>query len=342
MKCCEKKWSIIRCAVDCESIAMLAASTAEDVMSVLYYYARKGFYRHMSSAAATYASKLPSLHICPFFQAVGTLLEGAAVTDAIRALNALGGRRELALAVAHALLHAHSQSARSDADATSKLTKTIESEVGRAASQSFVTAGYFLLMAGDYNQARIYADKAMSSGGAAPAAAAAAEDDDFGFASSPTAPAAPSGGDSSNFPATAAVLRAWIDVQCGRESYVARFFQCISVTFLQLCAQSKRMARQSRCSTQRRLQHSRSRSLPRCILPIPLQTRRRLFHPRRPAHHSRVVHRHPYRARRPPLIQLRRGSCSHSTPLNLPVYCPGPHLPRWRPPRCLRLAHERP
>ncbi len=216
--------------LDSETIAMLVASTAEDVMSVLYYYARKGFYRHMSSAAATYATKLPALHICPFFQAVGTLLEGAAVTDAIRALNALAGRRELALAVAHALLHAHSLSARSDADATAKLTKTIESEVGRAASQSFVTAGYFLLMAGDYNQARIYADKAMSSGGSAPAAAAA-DDDDFGFASSPTAAAPSSGGDPSTLSATAAVLRAWIDVQCGRESYVALFPQCIFVTF---------------------------------------------------------------------------------------------------------------
>ena len=97
-------------------------------MSVFHFYARKGLYRHLSSAAATYLSKLPSLHVCAFFQAVGTLLEGAAITDAIRALNALGGRRELALATAHALHYAHSQSLRSDTDATATLARTIESE----------------------------------------------------------------------------------------------------------------------------------------------------------------------------------------------------------------------
>jgi hypothetical protein len=203
---------------------MLSASTAEDVMSVLYYYSRKGFFRHMSSAAATYAAKLPALHICPFFQAVGTLLEGSAVTDAIRALNALTGRRDLALAVAHALLHAHAQSTRSDADATAKLTKTIESEVGRATPQSFITAGYFLLMTGDYNQARVYADKALSAGPAASSSgAAAADEDDFGFSETPAPSASvPAGGDASAFSAAAAVLRAWIDVQCGRESFARK------------------------------------------------------------------------------------------------------------------------
>ena len=191
-------------------------------MSVLHFYARKGLYRHMSSAAATYASKLPSLHICAFFQAVGTLLEGGAVTDAIRALNALGGRRELALATAHALLYAHSQSLRSDTDATGKLAKTIESEVSRAAPHSFVTAGYFLLMAGDHNQARIYADKAMAASSTASPSATAGDDDDFGFAEAPAPALASSGADPSSFPAAAAVLRAWVDVQCGRESYARK------------------------------------------------------------------------------------------------------------------------
>jgi len=200
---------------------MQGASTAEDVMSVFHFYARKGLYRHLSSAAATYLSKLPSLHVCAFFQAVGTLLEGAAITDAIRALNALGGRRELALATAHALHYAHSQSLRSDTDATATLARTIESESSRAAPQALVTAGYFLLMAGEHNQARIYADKAMAAG-AASSTAAAADDDDFGFADAPAPAATASGGDAATFPASAAVLRAWIDVQCGRESYARK------------------------------------------------------------------------------------------------------------------------
>ncbi len=153
---------------------------------------------------------------------MGILLEGAAVTDAIRALNALASRRELSLAVAHALLHAHSQSARSDTDATAKLTKTIESEIAHASPQSFVTAGYFLLMASDYNQARIYSDKAMSSNAGAALSAATAPEDDFGFADAPAPAPAASAGDSSSYPASAAVLRAWVDVQCGRESFARK------------------------------------------------------------------------------------------------------------------------
>jgi tetratricopeptide repeat protein 21B len=207
--------------IDLANNAMQGASTAEDVLAVFHYYARKGFYRHMATAAATYLSKLPSLHVCSFFQAVGSLMEGGAVTDAIRSLSALQGRQELALATAHALLHAHSQSLRSDADATTKLSKTIESEASRATPQSFVTAGYFLLIAGDFNQARIYADKAMASGSASQSASAAADDDDFGFSSAP-APAPASSSDAAPFPASAAVLRAWVDVQCGRESYARK------------------------------------------------------------------------------------------------------------------------
>ena len=191
-------------------------------MSVFHFFARKSLYRHMSSAAAVYLSKLPSMHICAFFQAVGTLLEGGAITDAIRALNALGGRRELALATAHALHYAHSQSLRSDTDATATLARTIESEASRAAPQALVTAGYFLLMAGEHNQARSYADKAMATGAAASSTTAAADDDDFGFADSPAPAPAASSGDAASFPASAAVLRAWIDVQCGRESYARK------------------------------------------------------------------------------------------------------------------------
>ena len=111
---------------------------ASEIGSMISYYARTGYYRHLQTICTDELKKRggdPTLH---FWRALGMLQEGS-INEAIREYEAVGsipGGVQLALPVKLALLYAHRASRVVDREDVERLEQEIELVEPRATEQA--------------------------------------------------------------------------------------------------------------------------------------------------------------------------------------------------------------
>ena len=128
-----------------------------EVLALVNYYGRTGYYRHMQTVCNEVLKKRAGGSADPtvsFWSAVGLLMDGS-VNEAIRELDGLGRRGDLALPVKLTLLHAHQQCKVVDSEEVARLDAEIRSSDDENASdRSRLQAALVLWHLGDDHSAR--------------------------------------------------------------------------------------------------------------------------------------------------------------------------------------------
>ena len=129
-----------------------------EVLALVNYYARSGFYRHVQTVCNEVLKKRggsdPTL---TFWRALGTLKEGG-VNDAIRELEGVAARgdMQLALPVKLALLHANLASRVVDHEEVSHLESEVAAEASSAPDRARLHAALLLWHLGERSEARVH------------------------------------------------------------------------------------------------------------------------------------------------------------------------------------------
>lgn len=146
---------------------------SSEVLALVNYYARTGYYRQVQTVCNEALKKRggndPTL---VFWRALGILKEGS-VNEAIREYEALASRNDaqLALPVKLALLHAHQLSKVVDSEEVARLHDEVEREDANAPDKARMSAALLLWHLGERNGARRQASWLINSGQPAPALA---------------------------------------------------------------------------------------------------------------------------------------------------------------------------
>lgn len=164
------------------------AAEDETTMALLNFYCQEKLYHHMQASAVDAIRKYGSDPVLVFFKAYGLILEGSA-SEAIRELEAIRDNDTIHLCATMALIYAHKKSKSQDREAMQELDTKLKEERKSANDKALFFAGLFLWHTGRHDKAREYVDRSMKM---------------------------------SQGSVESLVLRAWIDMTCGREAYVKK------------------------------------------------------------------------------------------------------------------------
>ncbi|XP_038607045.1 tetratricopeptide repeat protein 21B [Tachyglossus aculeatus] len=154
----------------------------------MYYYCQERYFHHVQTVANEGLKRHGSDPVFMFYHAFGVLMEGG-IQEAIRELEDIKNKQDISLCSLIALLYAHKRSADPDRDAILDLDVKMK-EIRRAAGQkALYYAGLLLWHLGRHDKAREYVDRMIKI---------------------------------SNGCREGLVLRAWLDLTCGKEAYAKK------------------------------------------------------------------------------------------------------------------------
>ncbi|XP_074856704.1 tetratricopeptide repeat protein 21B isoform X2 [Carettochelys insculpta] len=156
--------------------------------ALLSYYCQEGYFRHVQLAASEGLKKFGDDPVFLFYRAYGMMLEGH-VQEAIRELESIKNKQEVSLCTMMALIYAHKKSSNPDRDAILDLDAKMKEHRKTASQQALYFAGLFLWHLGRQDKAREYVDRMIKV---------------------------------SNGSKEGLILKAWIDLTCGKEAYIKK------------------------------------------------------------------------------------------------------------------------
>ena len=127
-----------------------------EVLALVNYYARSGYYRHMQTICDEMLKKRTGGSVDPtisFWRCVGMMLEGS-VNEAIRELDGLSRRGDMALPVKVTLLYAHQRSKVVDTEEVARLEADLPREDDNATDRARLHTALVLWHLGEIHQAR--------------------------------------------------------------------------------------------------------------------------------------------------------------------------------------------
>jgi tetratricopeptide repeat protein 21B len=128
-----------------------------EVLALVNYYARAGYYRHLQTVCNEVLKKRGSTDpTLVFWRALGMLKEGA-VNDAIRDWEGIKSRGDLQLALPAklALVHAHQMSKVVDGEEVHRLQNEVSVDEQNAPDRARLTAALLLWHLGELDEAKI-------------------------------------------------------------------------------------------------------------------------------------------------------------------------------------------
>ncbi|XP_062519917.1 tetratricopeptide repeat protein 21B-like isoform X2 [Corticium candelabrum] len=152
------------------------------------YYMREGFYQQVQITVLECLTKYGTDPVLVFWKAVAMIMEDR-IAEAMRELQTIRDKRDVILCTSMALVYAHKQCATVDNEAVQELESKLKLERKTCGEKALYMAGQFLWLTGRHDKAREYIDRMLKM----------------------------SPGD-----AEGATLRAWVDLTCGRDSYVKK------------------------------------------------------------------------------------------------------------------------
>jgi len=135
-----------------------------EVIALVNYYARQGYYRHVQTVVNEVLKKRGGTdNTLVFWRALGMLKEGS-LQEAIREYESVAARgdMQLALPVKLALLHAHEQSKFVDHDEVARLRNELSAEEANAPDRARLQAALLLWHLGDHEQAKYHVNQLIS------------------------------------------------------------------------------------------------------------------------------------------------------------------------------------
>ncbi|XP_019378278.1 PREDICTED: tetratricopeptide repeat protein 21B [Gavialis gangeticus] len=156
--------------------------------AAISYYCREGLFRHAQAAADDGLRKAAGDPVLLFYRAYGLLMAGQ-IQEAIREFEHIKNKQEVSLCTMMALIYAHKKSSNPDRDAILELDAKMKEYRKTAGQQALYFAGLFLWHLGRQDKAREYVDRMIKV----------------------------SNGDKEGL-----ILKAWLDVTCGKEAYIKK------------------------------------------------------------------------------------------------------------------------
>ena len=140
-----------------------AGSMSGEVLALVNYYARAGYYRHLQTVCNEVLKKRGSTDpTLVFWRALGMLKEGA-VNDAIRDYEGIKSRGDLQLALPSklALVHAHQMSKVVDGEEVHRLQGEVAMDEQSAPDRARLTAALLLWHLGELDEAKMHATRLL-------------------------------------------------------------------------------------------------------------------------------------------------------------------------------------
>ena len=134
-----------------------------EVLALVNYYARAGYYRHLQTVCNEVLKKRGSTDpTLVFWRALGMLKEGA-VNDAIRDYEGIKSRGDLQLALPSklALVHAHQMSKVVDGEEVHRLQGEVAMDEQNAPDRARLTAALLLWHLGELDEAKMHATRLL-------------------------------------------------------------------------------------------------------------------------------------------------------------------------------------
>uniref|UniRef100_A0A6U5AVN5 Uncharacterized protein n=1 Tax=Hemiselmis andersenii TaxID=464988 RepID=A0A6U5AVN5_HEMAN len=141
-------------------MSALLAPDAVALNSLIHFYARKGFYQHVHTAASQALTKRMNDPVLLFWRAFAILKQGR-TSDAIRELEALRGKQGVQLPVLMCLKMAHTSGKHIDREEVASLEKGIFDEENAKRDSSLFLAATLCMLAGDNKKGRDYIGKVL-------------------------------------------------------------------------------------------------------------------------------------------------------------------------------------
>lgn len=164
------------------------ASTDQVALARVSYYMREGYYRQVQMSVLECLKKYGSDPVLVFWKAVAMIMEDR-LAEGMRELQTVRDKRDVVLCCSMALSHAHKQCGTVDREAVQELEMKVKHERQNCGEQALYFAGQFLWHIGRHDKAREYVDRMLKM-----------------------SPGNPEG----------LALRGWIDLTCGRDSYIKK------------------------------------------------------------------------------------------------------------------------
>ncbi|XP_013391055.1 tetratricopeptide repeat protein 21B [Lingula anatina] len=164
------------------------AETDSVTLAKINYYCREKLYRHMQNAALEGMKKYGNDPVLKFFHAYSMLLEDR-VQEGMRELEILKDKRDLNLCTYMALMFGHKRCKTVDREAMQELDTKLKTERKQAGEMGLYFAGLFLFHSEKYDKAREYIDRMLKINANSK---------------------------------EGLILKGWIDLLCGRDSYVKK------------------------------------------------------------------------------------------------------------------------
>uniref|UniRef100_A0A7S0YZT4 Tetratricopeptide repeat protein 21B n=1 Tax=Hemiselmis tepida TaxID=464990 RepID=A0A7S0YZT4_9CRYP len=141
-------------------MSALMAPDAVSLNSLIHFYARKGFYQHVHTAASQALTKRMNDPVLLFWRAFAILKQGR-TSDAIRELEALRGKQGVQLPVLMCLKIAHTSGKHIDREEVSSLERGIFDEENARRDSSLFLAATLCMLSGDNKKGREYIGKVL-------------------------------------------------------------------------------------------------------------------------------------------------------------------------------------
>ncbi|XP_051938741.1 tetratricopeptide repeat protein 21B-like isoform X1 [Hippocampus zosterae] len=162
--------------------------TKDTAMALIKYYCNEKYFNHVATATATAQKKFRNEPVFSVFRAYGTLMQGD-VRQAAAELDAIRDRSDVSLCSLMALAYAEKKKRSPDRDVIRELESKIRDGRKTTSPQSLYYAGMFLWLLGRNDKAREYIERMIKL---------------------------------SNGSKEGIILKAWIDVTCGKDDYARK------------------------------------------------------------------------------------------------------------------------
>ncbi|MEQ2286983.1 Tetratricopeptide repeat protein 21B [Ameca splendens] len=160
----------------------------DTILALIKYYCYEKYFNHAVNSASAVQRKFSSDPIYIFFHAYATLMQGE-IEDATAELDTIKDGRDLSLCTLMALVYAEKKKSNPDRDIIQELDAKIKEDRKSAPPKSLYHAGTFLWLLGRNDKAREYTERMIKL---------------------------------SNGSREGIILKAWIDVTSGKDTYVRK------------------------------------------------------------------------------------------------------------------------
>ncbi|XP_033624164.1 tetratricopeptide repeat protein 21B-like isoform X1 [Asterias rubens] len=164
------------------------ADTDSATLAAVSYYCQEKLYRHMQTVALEAIKKYGTDPVLLFFKAYGLILEDR-LAEGMRELEGIKDKPDLVLCTTMALMYSHKRCKTVDREAVQELDTRLKEERKHAGEKGLYFAAMFLWHTGRHDKAREYVDRMLKLSQGAK---------------------------------EGQVLRGWIDLTCGRDTFVKK------------------------------------------------------------------------------------------------------------------------